>query len=402
MGSILWSGHAKVYDFPMALTDSIRKEFDLSPDYIFMNSGSSSIAPRVVRDEVKRLQDKAELNPTAALIYCWQEMWKAQKELAQFLHAQPGDLFLRNNISEAINNFVMGMPLPEGGEILYSDLEYGAVKNTCRFRAERDGLLLREFHASRNTDSAAEHVIKAIQPQTKMLVLSHVFTSNGLVLPIEEIARETRKRGVILVIDGAHAAGALPLDFQTLKDVDCYGGNLHKWIMGPKGSAFGWAHPMWQDRIVPLQAGWTTFEYLPEHSAFGDGSRFQGRFAPIGTIDFSSFLAIPEIMSFWQRWGAENIRQRIAGFQRVLEAELSLPLLSPHAGPGRGPLLAWKLPEKFSSMGHFFMRDLMEKEKLQIALPFLDGGRCLRLSPHIYNTEEEVRRAVKILNRALR
>lgn len=386
----------------MALTDSIRKEFDLSPDFLFLNSGSSSIAPRCVRDEVKRLQDAAELNPTAALVNCWRDLWAAQKDLALYLSAQPQDLFLRNNISEAINAFVLGMPLPTGSEILYSDLEYGAVKNTCRFRAERDGLKLREFPAPRSPGEALEKVLGAIGPHTKMLVLSHVFTSNGMVLPLEAIAQETRRKGVILVVDGAHAAGALALDFARYQNVDCYGGNLHKWIMGPKGSAFGWVHPMWQEKILPLQAGWTTFDYLPEHSAFGEGSRFQGRFALVGTIDFSSFLAIPEILRFWRRWGAEEIRQRIRHLQGILEEGLSLPLLSPEAGPHRGPLLAWRLPKEISDRGHLFMREMMEKERLQIMVPFLDGGRCLRLSPHIYNTEEDVRQAVGVLNRVLR
>jgi isopenicillin-N epimerase len=380
-------------------------EFDVPTDYLFMNSGSSSIAPKSVREKVKQLQDKAEHNPTAALFEIWRDLWEAQKDLAGFLNADPQDLFIRNNISEAMNNFILGLPLSEKDEILYSDLEYGAIKNICKFRAERDGLKLREFSAPRSEQNAADTVIAAIRPETKMLVLSHVFTANGLILPIEEIAKETRRRGIYLVIDGAHSVGSLPLDFSKLQDVDCYGGNLHKWLMGPKGTAFGWVHKNRKERLVPLQAGWTTFGFLPEHSAFGEGSSFQGKFMPIGSCDFSSYLAIPEIISFWQKWGAKNIRERLYGLQESLRKRLeeipALEFISPML-PARGPLLAYRIPKKFSENPYKVFLDLYEREKLQIVLPFLDGSRCLRLSPHIYNSDEEIAQTVNILQKYFR
>ncbi len=381
----------------------IISEFDVPTDYLFLNSGSSSIAPRFVRNEVKRLQDKAEHNPTASLFEAWGDLWSAQKRLAEFLNANPKDLFLRNNITEAMNNFILGLPLTSKDEILYSDLEYGAIKNICRFRAERDGIKLREFRAPRNHDEALDAVIKAIRPETKMLVVSHVFTATGLVLPIEAIAEETRRRGIYLVVDGAHSIGALPLDFAEFKNVDCYGGNLHKWLMGPKGSAFGWVHKNHQEKLVPLQAGWTTFEFIGEHGAFGEGSRFQGRFAVIGSVDYSSFLAIPAIIEFWKKWGEENIRERLYFLQDSLKKQMAnvrtLEFISPENQAARGPLLAYKIPERFSrDIAHIF-RDLLETERLQVVFPFFDGSRCLRLSPHVYNSDEELMKSVEILQR---
>src|SRR5688500_10093419 len=121
----------------MVLNQVMRHEFDLDPDLIYLNSGTHSIVPRRVLDAVQRHQRHFERNPTANLFGVAERLWATQKGLAGFLGVRAEDLFLRANITEPIAEFILGVPLAEG-EILTSDLEYGAIANICRFRAEQD------------------------------------------------------------------------------------------------------------------------------------------------------------------------------------------------------------------------------------------------------------------------
>jgi isopenicillin-N epimerase len=361
---------------------------------------------------VSRYQRDYELNPTERLFKVWGELWVRQKELAAFLRARPEDIFLRPNVTHALNDFILGAPLPAKSEILLSNLEYGAILNLCRFRTEREGLSLRTFPLplasaelkNLTEDALLERVLSSLSASTGMLVLSDVITANGLLLPIARIAAETRKRGVLLVVDGAHAPGSIPLDFAALEDVDFYGGNLHKWMMGAKGSAFGWVAPRNQEKLCERYAGWTNFEAHPAFAAFGGGSRFQHRSLWSSCHDFAPWLAIRETLAFWQRLGPENIRKRIYDLQSFTEREmesLDLPLLSPPPKL-RGPLLTYDLPDSVQAEGFALMARVLRQYQLQIHVSPQQGRNRLRFSPHIYNNEAEIRNAVTILKEVLR
>ena len=382
----------------------MREEFDLKKASIYLNAGTHSICPRQVRDAVAAYQREYEDNPTARLMAVWPRVWKVQKELAAFFQASPQDLFLRPNVTAALNDFIQGLSLPKGGEIAHSELEYGAIVNACRFRAQRDGRGLRELELPKEPLTAralVQALVSQLKPKTSLLVVSHVMTGTGLVTPLAELAAETRRRGVFLLVDGAHAAGALPLSFKELDDVDAYAGNLHKWMLGPKGTGFGWLAPRHQERLSPLTAGWATYSRPEYFGEFGGGSSFAERMAMQGCIDFSPFLAIHETLEFWRRLGAENIRNRIHWLQFSAELEMkrrgAWRVLSPPDGPLRGPLLTFELPERLQKRAHGLQLRLWRDHALQVSLPLVRGRLVLRLSPHIHNSDEDIERGAQIL-----
>ncbi|MBI3557486.1 MAG: aminotransferase class V-fold PLP-dependent enzyme [Deltaproteobacteria bacterium] len=382
---------------------NLRDAFDLRSDVLYLNSGTHSICPRSVLEAVTRYQREYELNPTVGLLTAWSRIWEVQRSLARFLNADVGDLILRPNVTEVMNAFILGAPLAKGSEILVSDVEYGAIVNSCRFRAERDGLALRTFHVPLTHDAAqiVDLVKGELRPNTSMLMFSHVTTGTGLTFPLVEIAKACRERGVLTAVDGAHAPGALALDFGRLGDVDFYGGNLHKWMMGPKGTAFGWVAPRNQQRLSALSAGWPTFECPDYFEGFSSGSRFAQRMAMLGCRDFAAFFAIDDMLSFWSTTGAARIRTRLAQLQAVAETEfakLRWKSLSPPPGPLRGPMLTYEVPEPLQKFGAQLITKIYDEHKVQVNVPRVQGRYAVRISPHIYNTEDEIVRAANLLS----
>ncbi len=206
------------------------------------------------------------------------------------------------------------------------------------------------------------------------------------------------------MVDGAHATGALEVvDFGKLGDVDFYGGNFHKWMMGPKGTGYGWVNKRHQDTLTPLMAGWNTFESGPPFDCFGDGQRFASRFLMTGCHDFAPFLALGDMLDFWNKHGVADIRARIRELQAVMEREVARRMgwvpVSPPAGELRGPLLAYHLPTKLEDKGYWLLKEVHDRFGVQVSMTKFKGRWCMRFSPHIHIEEEDIDRAAVSLQK---
>jgi selenocysteine lyase/cysteine desulfurase len=383
----------------------MREEFPLNSDLIYLNSANLSLCPRRILDEMNRYHLAFEQNPTKGLAEAWPMLWNAQGQLAKFLNADPGELFLRPNITATLNTFLLGMPLAADSEILVGELEYGAIVNICRLRAERDGLALRVLGmpttpaalANYDEDKLLAEIVGQIGPKTSLMLLSHIVAGNGIRLPVERLAAITRKRGILLAVDGAYAPGAIPINFASLRDVDFYGCSLYKWMMGAKGSAFGWIPRRHHDALQPLNAGWSTYDIQGPIGHYGNGSRFQARMLMAGCHDFAPFAAIPTMIEFWNKKGPSTIRDRMAALRRLIDETMRQRLpawtpLVPRDPALRGGMCLFQIPKSID--GAALMGRMLEVARTQINTVCLRGVWYLSLSPHVYNDEAEITEAI--------
>jgi len=389
-----------------------RREFELDEKLIYLNSANQSICPRRVLSRISEYHREYERNPSRGLNEAWGMLWAIQSRLAGFLGADRSDLFLRTNVTSVLNTFLLGVPLPSRSEILVGELEYGAIVNACRLRANRDGLGLRvlklpvsRLGAKRATvENIVDTVVSQLGPDTRLLLLSHVLGGTGMVMPIQEIAAETRRRDIFLVVDGAYAPGAVPVDFRNLGDIDFYGCSLYKWMLGPKGTAFGWVAKRNQELLEPLSAGWTTFESFGPFGDFGEGSRFQQTFLMAGCHDFAPFQAVGTLLDLWEEWGAANLRSHLfelgARLSEGIERELGWPRVASAVPELRGPLYAHELPDRLQPEGGGLLDRAWKELGIQLNTARIRGRWYAVLSPHVYNTEEELERAVEHLGRS--
>lgn len=387
---------------------SFRKLFRYPEHLLFFNSGSMSLSPSSVIDAIAREKTKYEENPTDALFGAWTRLWEMQKRLAQFFKVRPQDIYLRQNVTFAMNDFIMALKLPKESEILYSDLEYGAIIKICQHKAQLDGLTTREFSFMGDTpsekvseDLLLSNLEKAISPKTKMVMLSHVMTGNGLKIPINRIGRLLRSKGIFFAVDGAHGAGLGELKLDP-SDLDYYGFNLHKWMMGPKGTGFGWVAPHMREHLEPKFAGWTTGDVNPFFAGFGDGDAWAVRWMICSTVNFADYLGIHEMVNFWETTGHDRIysaqKAILDKTKKTIGNETGWKLLSDFSPALQGQLLAYALPEKLEQIPDLLFR-LFQKKNIVISTPLVGGRQIMRISPNIYNTENEVDRlAVEFKN----
>lgn len=387
-----------------------RDSFEYPEKLIFLNSGSMSLTPKKILAQAEAYKKIYELNPTEGLFKAWDKMWLVQKQVAEFVNARPNDLFFRTNVTYVMNDFLMALQLPPKSEILISNLEYGAIKKICQYKATIEGHEFREielypadFPAEELTEEIIlENLAAQLKSNTKLVMLSHVMTGTGLKIPLEKIAELLRSKNIFFAVDGAHGAGCCDLEFSQSK-VDFYGTNLHKWLMGPKGTGFGWVAPQMREFLKPQFAGWTTGEIPIHFAGFGDGDAWTSRWMICSTHNFSDFYAITDTLQFWKNLDCASVtevrNQLVDSCISLVSQKTGWKCLSNYNKELRSPLIAFKLPERLQQKSIHLMDELFLKHNLVISMPWTFNEWTLRLSPNIYNTQEEIEKAAEILAR---
>lgn len=382
-----------------------RRAFMLAPGEVYLNAGTFSALPCVVFQALVRELAAAEANPTrVAAANARAPMWSAQEAVARYLHADPCDILFRENVTQALNLALFSLPWKKGGEFLVSDHEYGAIVNAVREMARRSGLSVRVFPLPRDPadeDELCDAVLQALSSRTVGVLLSHVMTATGLVMPVTRLAKALRRRGVRLIVDGAHAPGLVPLRLADT-EIDVYGGNLHKWFMGPKGTGFLYVNRRLHTLMEPVAVGWggtPRDRQLRVDTLPAPADRFQYVFRMQGLRDCVPFLALKATLEFRRAVGEAAILRRIRELDRAvrdrLGGELGLECLSPRPRFQAG-LLAFRPPPAWQR------EDASERlfQKHRITVPFWKEpaqGFVMRVSPHIWNTERDLDRLAKAL-----
>ncbi len=381
----------------------------LDPRVINLNTGSFGPSPRVVFEHVTALRQRLAEEPMDFLLRGAPPLlWQARERLASFVGGNPRRLVFTANVTAAINLVAASLTLPAPGEILLSDHEYGAMHWCWERAAQRQGLTLRTFALPILPSSPQEIVdaaVAAMTERTRLFFFSHVLSSTGMILPARELCAEARRRGIVTVVDGAHAPAFLPLNLDAI-GADFYGANCHKWLLAPIGSGFLYATTGALERLHPLQVSWgwrPDRTRLDERDEFGSTPRLR-LFEFEGTRDPCAWLAIPTAIDFQEELGFQRIRERITELTRHVRRGLTgLAGLTPNTPDSlelAGAMVAFRLPPGIEAPA--LRRRLWEDHRIEAPIIERPDRLLIRTSTHFYNTESEIGRLAEALPELLR
>ena len=288
---------------------AMREHWALDPDILYLNHGTVGATPRRVLEAQRRIRDEIERQPAQFLLRELSQVTVGRSPLpkprlrmaadavAPFLGARGDDLVFVDNATTGVNAILRSFDFHPGDEILITDLVYGAIAHTARYVARRAGATVRTIELPWPPDPSAvtAAIVEALGPRTRVLVVEHVTPESALVLPVADIIARCRARGVPVLVDGAHAPGALPVDLPAL-GADWYVGNLHKWAWSPRSCGILWAPPARQEGLHPVVISW------------GLDQGFTNEFDLVGTRDPSPHLAAPEGIAFLRELGVESVQ----------------------------------------------------------------------------------------------
>jgi isopenicillin-N epimerase len=373
----------------------------LDPTVANLNTGSFGPLPRVVFDRVTALRHRLAEEPMDFLLRELPPMlWEARQRQAEFVGADPRRLVFTANVTTAINLVASSLRLVSPGEILLTDHEYGAMHWCWERAAQRLGLTIRTFPLPVVPDEPGqviEAARAAMTERTRLFFFSHVLSPTGMVLPAKELCAEARKRGIMSVVDGAHAPAFTAVNLAEI-DADFYGANCHKWLLAPIGSGFLHIGRGNEDRLEPLQVSWgyrRESRPLDERDDFGSTPHL--RFLEFeGTRDVCPWLAVPAAIDFQAGIGWEAIRARIAQLVAHVRSKFSwLPPSTPSHPAMHGALTAFRLPAGVDPI--VLRRRLWQEHRIEVPIIERPDGLLIRVSTHFYNTEQEVDRLAEAL-----
>ena len=373
----------------------LRDLFLLRPDVVFLNHGSFGACPRPVFEAYQAWQLELERQPVEFLGRRFNDLMReARAALAGYLGAQAGDLVYVPNATTGINIVARSLRLREGDEVLSTTHEYGAMDRAWRFVCGKAGAhyvnhalpLPLESH-----EQFVEDLWGAVTDRTRVLYLSHITSPTALIFPIEELCRRARERGILTVIDGAHAPGQIPLDLDGI-GADFYAGNCHKWMNAPKGAGFLYARPEVQPLLEPLVVSWGWESETPGDSPFIDHHEWTG------TRDIAAFLSVPAAIEFMRVHDWDHVRAEChtlaADFRRRVTDLTRLSPLSPDSPEWYAQMVAVPLPACDIDA---VKNRLHDEFRVEIPLVMWNDMLVIRASFQGYNTEQDVDYAVRAL-----
>lgn len=267
----------------------LKRRWDLDPEVVFLNHGSFGACPRAVLQLQSELRARMEREPVRFFVRELPPLLDAARaEVAAFVGADPDDLVFVRNATEGVNAVLRSLELAAGDEIVITDHGYNACNNAARHVASRTGARVvvapLPFPIA-GPDVVVEEILAAVTPRTRLVLVDHVTSPTGIVLPVAAIVAALQGRGIDVLVDGAHAPGMLPLDVAAI-GAAYYTGNFHKWVCAPKGAAM--LHVR-RDRQAGLHPAVISHGY----NAPAARSRLQVEFDWTGTADPTPWLCVP-------------------------------------------------------------------------------------------------------------
>jgi isopenicillin-N epimerase len=374
----------------------MKEHFLLREDITFLNFGSFGATPKPIFEDYQNWQRLLESEPVQFItVDGYDYLKKSRKSLAEYIHCPEKELVFVTNPTFAINILAKSLDLAEGDEVLTTDLEYGAMDRTWDHYCEKRGAkYIRQKINLPLTDKETfiHDFFKGFSPRTRIVFISQITSSTGLIFPVKEICEEAKKRGLMTIVDGAHVPGHIDLDLRELQ-ADFYTGACHKWMMAPKGCSFLYAKEEFHDRLDPLVVSWGYKSSTPSDSIFFDHHQFNG------TRDFSAFLTIPACIEFMDihQWSdrIKTCKERVHYFAPQIAELLETDTLAPVSNEFYGQLCSTEI--KTNDPGKL-QRLLFEKYRIEIPVMTHGDNSFIRFSYQVFNTDQEIQHLFDSLN----
>jgi len=360
--------------------EKLREQFPVTKKKVFLNHAAESPLPKPVAEAVKKYA--TEFSSTGKTSFDCEDGGKPH--FARLIGAKAGEIALVENTSVGLNIAANVLDYPQASKIVTTDLEYPSVV----YPWLRKSLGVKVQYV-KNVDGRIllDDIEKAVDDKTVAVAISHVEYANGFRNDLKVLSEIVHEHGAYLIVDAIQSVGTMHLDVKR-DDVDFLTAACYKWLLSPHGAAYLYVKDELIGKFEPPFVGWASVEQETFDTAdFYDiwnlnlsktASRFE-----VGTSCTMSLVGAREAMKMLLNYGIENVRKRIMKLtDHLIEAveDLGLKLQTPKEKQCRSGIVNFKTvkPEK-----------LVEKlEKKGIVVSARSNG--IRVSPHFYNTEEEI------------
>ena len=392
-----WLGAKESFTNTNTVTDTwkgdwaeLRQEFLIPEDEAYFNAATLGAQPRLVlatvlghMQHVERDLAHWEYKPEHEQFYSgYYPELSVREKIAAFVNADVAEIALTENATSGMNIVANGIDLVAGDEIVVLDKGHSGARKGWELKARRTGAVLREIRMPdrhSTDDELIDLYERATNASTRVWVIEHITSAAAIRFPVDKLCARARARGVFSIVDGAQSCGHVPVDVHAMQ-CDAFYTSASKWLMAPRGISFLYIAAAAQPRL------WTTL--ASDH--WDDEKNGAFRFMQRGSTNGSLVRGLEAAFDFYNSLGRVRVQDRImelaTRFRTGLEECPRARSISP---PSTGTTT-------FDVHGYTGMQlqdVLWERARIRVRRQ----GDAVRLCCHIWNSDEEVDRAVEVL-----
>jgi cysteine desulfurase / selenocysteine lyase len=358
----------------------------------YLNHAAISPLSKQVTGKIEQYLDMRSWGSIDGFENIIEKTFSTRKKLAHLLGTTPDRLAFVDNTSNGLNIVANGLSWKQGDRILLNTMEFPAnvypFMNLKRYGVEID------FVEPFNNTIPLERLIAAVTPRTRLLSISHVQYLNGYLTDLEEIGTFCREKNIILSVDIIQSAGVVPINVESMR-IDFLAGGCYKWLMAPEGSGFVYVTDELQARISQAYVGWTSVSnYVDEMHTFNLELDPAARRYENGMLNNPAIIGLGSSLDLLSEVGIGNIREHTLDLTDHLIAQLeerNITFISPVERSNRSGIVAFRPPDTEALLR------AMAGRKVHAAV----RGGFVRVSPHFYNTSEEIDTLVSCIDSSM-
>lgn len=365
--------------------DKIREWFPITKHKVFLNHAAQSPLPKTVADAVRKYAD--DFSNFGDTSIEWNDGGKPL--FAKLIGAKKEEIAFIENTSVGMNIAASVLHYPPGSKIVTTDLEYPSV--VYPWLRKNLGV---KVHYVKNVDGKIllDDVEKVVDDKTVAVAVSHVEYVNGFRNDLRALSEIAHKHGAYLIVDAIQSAGAIPIDVKK-DDVDFLATACYKWLLSPPGAGYFYVKEELIEKFEPPFVGWASvkpevFETIDFWDIWGlrlseTASRFE-----VGSPSFISLIGAAEALKMILNFGIENIEKRILKLtDHAIEAikSLGLEIFTPEEKKNRSGIVLFKIRKPQELVAQLRQKGIVVSAR----------AHGIRVSPHFYNTEDEIDRLIE-------
>jgi selenocysteine lyase/cysteine desulfurase len=367
----------------------IQQAFTVNPNIINFNNGGVSPAPKVVQEAVERYNKFSNEAPS---YFMWRILDQGREplreKLADLAGCDPEELAINRNATEALNTVIYGLDLAKGDEVIGTKQDYPNMIQGWRQRALREGIVYTQLNFEfpiENDETIVKAFENAIGPKTKLLHITHVVNWVGQIMPVQKIANMAHRKGVEVLVDGAHSFGLL--DFK-IPDLECdyFGTSLHKFLSAPIGTGMLWIRKEKIEKIWPLLCN--------DKPRSADIRKFE----TLGTRSFPIEQGIGEAINFHNGIGSKRKEERIRYLKNYWASRAKeIPKVRIHTSlkPAFSCAICGVSVDGITTTE--LDNALFGRYKIHCTNIVWENIKAVRITPHVYTSIRDVQKLVRAL-----
>jgi selenocysteine lyase/cysteine desulfurase len=371
-----------------ALAEQVRPRFPIFERLTYINSCSQGALSDAVRKAYARyLSDWDEHG--APWEYWVAQLDAARASVAGLLNAAEDEIAITTSVSAGVDSLVSAFTFDGGRDkIVISDFEFPTIGQISHAQ-ERRGARIEHVPAAADGTIPLEHFDAAIDERTALVAVTHVCFRNGARIDVEAVAALAHERGALLLLDAYQSVGSLPVDVRAL-DCDFLAAGALKYLLGSAGLAFFYCRRGLVEQLHPTATGWFAdrdiFEMdIRDYSPASSARRFEAGTPPVPAI----YAAIAGI-ELMREIGIEETERHVRGLTELLLEgvdDLGGVVVTPRAWERRGALTCIASTDAEQLVAALGEQGIVTSSR--------DGN--LRISPHCYNTAEDIETVLQAL-----